>query len=116
MADEEPVSWQSYAKCSWLTTEGKIGPGVMFQETGVGAERAKKLCWGTGDGVECPVRLECLTQAIVENEIFGVWGGAGQRERVRIRRVWLDTGKIRDLPGAREHYQHSRSRGNGRAG
>lgn len=71
----------------------------MFPDDGVGAERAKIVCWMGRAGDVCPVRRECLTQAIVTNEVFGVWGGYGQRDRVKIRKTWLITGQVRDLPG-----------------
>jgi WhiB family redox-sensing transcriptional regulator len=34
----------------------------------------------------CPVQVECLEYALVENIQHGVWGGTSERERRRIRR------------------------------
>lgn len=34
----------------------------------------------------CPVILECLTYAIEENEIHGIWGGLTPKERYSLRR------------------------------
>lgn len=45
------------------------------------AEVAVRLC------KECPIRTECLTQAITFHESSGVWGGmtANQRQQLRGR-------------------------------
>lgn len=34
----------------------------------------------------CPVQMECLNYALNHNLNHGIWGGASERERVRIRR------------------------------
>ncbi|MFN2390310.1 MAG: WhiB family transcriptional regulator, partial [Actinomycetota bacterium] len=34
----------------------------------------------------CPVRSECLEQALVGNEPYGIWGGTSARERRSLRR------------------------------
>ena len=50
--------------------------------------RAKAVCYGhTNDGVECPVRWECLLLALASHETDGIWGGATGRERERMRRA-----------------------------
>lgn len=63
----------------------------------MGAERAKSYCRGWRDGNPCPVLMQCLHQAIVDNEVFGIWGGTGQRERTRVRKIWKDTGRLVDV-------------------
>lgn len=40
---------------------------------------AKKLC------NDCPIRQECLSYAIENNEVFGVWGQTTPLERKMIR-------------------------------
>lgn len=35
---------------------------------------------------ECPVRMECLSYALIYNEEFGVWGGTTETERKVMRR------------------------------
>lgn len=42
---------------------------------------ARRVC------AECPVRKECLKHALDNNEKFGVWGGASERERRAMQRV-----------------------------
>lgn len=49
---------------------------------------AKSLCQG------CPVRFECLTAALENGEVHGVWGGLDGNELATIRRV--DARRARD--------------------
>jgi WhiB family redox-sensing transcriptional regulator len=41
---------------------------------------AKALC------AVCPVSADCLTYALPEARLMGVWGGTSERERRRIRK------------------------------
>lgn len=43
--------------------------------------RAVEVC------MDCPVRVECLTYAIVHVERFGIWGGTGGKERGKLIRI-----------------------------
>lgn len=43
--------------------------------TGAAQNAAKKVCTG------CPVRLECLADALDSRTEYGVWGGLTERER-----------------------------------
>ena len=57
-------------------------PDQWFPEVGGlngDARAAKKLC------NECPVKRECLQFAIVNNELYGIWGGLSYRERMRVK-------------------------------
>ncbi len=55
-------------------------PDVDFFPTdGAGVAVAKRVC------MECPVRAICLEYAVVEGITHGVWGGASDRERHRLR-------------------------------
>lgn len=42
-------------------------------------ERAKAVC------AACPVRLQCLEQAVESGERFGIWGGLTDTERSGLR-------------------------------
>jgi WhiB family redox-sensing transcriptional regulator len=65
--------WVSQAQC-----KGN-GPDELFVR-GAAQNKAKQLCGG------CPVRTECLAEAL-DNEIeWGVWGGMTERERRAILR------------------------------
>jgi WhiB family transcriptional regulator, redox-sensing transcriptional regulator len=60
--------WASQAACR------AAAPDQLFVR-GAEQNKAKKLCGG------CPVRAECLAEAL-ENQIeWGVWGGMTERER-----------------------------------
>ena len=60
--------WTTSAACS------KADPDDLFV-TGAAQNRAKALCMG------CPVRVECLADALDNQVEFGVWGGMTERER-----------------------------------
>ncbi len=49
-------------------------PDELFV-TGAAQNRAKAVCLG------CPVRTECLSDALDNRVEFGVWGGMTERER-----------------------------------
>ena len=60
--------WTSLASCN--TSD----PDELFV-TGAAQNRAKAICMG------CPVRTECLADALDNRVEFGVWGGMTERER-----------------------------------
>lgn len=76
------VEWSSLAACR----EGD--PDALFVQ---GAEQnvAKKICKG------CPVRMECLADALDNQVEFGVWGGMTERERRALLRKHPDVGSWR---------------------
>lgn len=53
---------------------------IFFPDRGESAAPAKTACG------RCPVKNECLEFALSNGEKFGIWGGASERERRRIRR------------------------------
>jgi WhiB family redox-sensing transcriptional regulator len=60
--------WTSAAVCN------NSDPDELFV-TGAAQNRAKAVCMG------CPVRTECLSDALDNRVEFGVWGGMTERER-----------------------------------
>ena len=54
-------------------------PDALFVK-GAEQNRAKQLCSG------CPVRTECLAEALDNQMEWGVWGGMTERERRAILR------------------------------
>ncbi len=60
--------WTASAACS------KTDPDELFV-TGAAQNRAKAVC------LSCPVRVECLADALDNRVEFGVWGGMTERER-----------------------------------
>ena len=64
-----PADWTASALCA------QADPDAFFPEMGGSARAAKAVC------SRCPVRAECLAEALANREPFGVWGGLTARER-----------------------------------
>ena len=60
--------WTSLAACK------RSDPDELFVQ-GAAQNRAKTVCQG------CPVKSECLADALDNRVEFGVWGGMTERER-----------------------------------
>ena len=60
----------------WTTQAGcrNTDPDALFVQ-GAAQNRAKALCFG------CPVRAECLADALDNQIEYGVWGGMTERQR-----------------------------------
>jgi WhiB family redox-sensing transcriptional regulator len=56
-----------------------MNPDLFFPERGDPTMPAKAVC------SQCPVRAECLRDALGQRERFGVWGGLSERERRVLR-------------------------------
>ena len=67
-------NWVGKAACSGLD------PAVFYPSTDEDADEAKAIC------AACSVQEPCLEHAIEMREKNGVWGGATERERLRIIR------------------------------
>jgi WhiB family redox-sensing transcriptional regulator len=67
--------WTEVAECA------KPGSTYMYpsKTDSIGIQRAKSLC------AACPVRGECLTEAMRINEQHGIWGGLTADERNKLR-------------------------------
>jgi WhiB family redox-sensing transcriptional regulator len=70
---------------AWREAANCIGedPAIFFPEKADGGDNrpAKLIC------KECIVQDECLDYALANNESHGIWGGVGERQRQRLRRV-----------------------------
>jgi WhiB family redox-sensing transcriptional regulator len=62
------ADWTAEAACR------STDPDELFVQ-GAAQNRAKAVCLG------CPVRTECLADALDNQVEFGVWGGMTERER-----------------------------------
>jgi WhiB family redox-sensing transcriptional regulator len=74
----EPViseDWQELGLCRQIDNE------VFFVEKGGSTREAKKIC------SRCIVKEDCLQSAMDRDERFGVWGGASERERRKMKRA-----------------------------
>lgn len=90
----------SHAKCR------EIDPDVLFVQ-GAAQNRAKLICRG------CPVRTECLAEALDNRIEYGVWGGMTERERRALLRKRPDvTSWWNLLDRARKEYERADHDGN----
>jgi len=64
----DATAWTALSACR------TADPDELFV-TGAAQNRAKAVCMG------CPVRTECLSDALDNQVEFGVWGGMTERER-----------------------------------
>lgn len=76
--------WAAKARCLGAD------PEALFVQ-GAAQHKAKKICSG------CPVRLQCLADALDNRTEFGVWGGMTERERRALLRRNPDVTSWRDV-------------------
>jgi WhiB family redox-sensing transcriptional regulator len=96
------IDWTTKALCQ----EGD--PDALFVQ-GAEQNNAKKVCRG------CPVRLECLADALDNRIEFGVWGGMTERERRALLRKHADVRSWRAVfEVALEEEQRSARKGSRR--
>nr|WP_042184602.1 WhiB family transcriptional regulator [Kibdelosporangium sp. MJ126-NF4]CEL16400.1 WhiB-type transcription regulator [Kibdelosporangium sp. MJ126-NF4]CTQ94324.1 WhiB-type transcription regulator [Kibdelosporangium sp. MJ126-NF4] len=88
----KPQDWRVNAACRG------DDPDELFVR-GAEQRKAKLVC------VACPVRTECLAEALDNRIEFGVWGGMTERERRALLRRRPDVGSWRELldNARREH-------------
>jgi WhiB family redox-sensing transcriptional regulator len=72
------TDWFDKALCKGLETNAFF-PSSKEPNCDFKIKQAKKICSA------CPVRLECLTHAIVNKEAYGIWGGMTERRISRLR-------------------------------
>jgi WhiB family redox-sensing transcriptional regulator len=65
-------------------------PDALFVQ-GAAQNRAKAVC------LSCPVRTECLSDALDHKIEFGVWGGMTERERRALLRRRLETARAEQV-------------------
>ncbi|GAA4919290.1 WhiB family transcriptional regulator [Streptomonospora salina] len=90
--------WAAHGLCR------ETDPDALFVQ-GAAQNRAKLICRG------CPVRTECLADALDNRIEFGVWGGMTERERRALLRRRPDvTSWAKLLEEARREYrEHDRA-------
>ncbi len=80
----DPAAWTARSACR------DADPDELFV-TGAAQNKAKVVCRG------CPVRTECLSDALDNRVEFGVWGGMTERERRALLRRRPDVTSWRQL-------------------
>lgn len=76
--------WTAYGRCSGEQ------PDTLFV-SGAAQRQARILC------AECPVRVDCLVDALDHRVPFGVWGGMTERERRALLRTRPDVESWREV-------------------
>jgi WhiB family redox-sensing transcriptional regulator len=81
--------WYAEARCANVdpTTEIFYPPRDKTRYK-VLAAQAKTYCLGKNGLNHCPVRAECLWEAIESDDQHGIWGGLSHRERNALVRKW----------------------------
>jgi WhiB family redox-sensing transcriptional regulator len=85
------AGWRGRAAC--LNTDVELF--YPLTEAPGAAIPAKHVCW------DCPVRRECLGEAMRRRDGYGIWGGLNVHERERVRKAarW-DTRLARNVADA----------------
>jgi len=81
IGDGQNERWRGQAACRYSDAN------LFFPAGSAGAaidqiEAAKAVCGS------CPVADPCLQYALESNQEAGIWGGRGEDERRRLRKVW----------------------------
>jgi WhiB family redox-sensing transcriptional regulator len=85
--DEPEYAWRYEAKCRGEDTDIFYPPRDKDQYKVIAAQ-AKSYCFGDNKKNPCPVREQCLWDAVRRNEPHGIWGGLSHRERNALVRKW----------------------------
>lgn len=76
-------SWAGEARCS------DVSPDLLFAR-GAAQRQVRSVCFS------CPVRTECLIDALESKVPYGVWGGLTERERRALLRQLPEVTDWRD--------------------
>lgn len=88
LAESPPTSaWHPDAACR----TGEAPPDRWYPEGGQTGAQARQVC-----ETKCPVRLQCLAQAVRDDERHGIWGGASWRQ-IEAMRIALG---LAEMPGS----------------
>jgi WhiB family redox-sensing transcriptional regulator len=67
----------------------EMDPDFLFAE-GPAQRDVRDVCFS------CPVRMECLADALESGPVYGVWGGLTERERRALQRRYPTVSSWRD--------------------
>lgn len=76
----DPAAWREHAACLGDMAAAFYPPLRREKRSAktTREERAKAVC------AACPVRTDCLEQALLSGERYGIWGGLTDTERSRL--------------------------------
>src|SRR5947209_4469614 len=78
----------------------KQRPKNFFPERGtaqIAARDAKRVCNGDEGHPPCPKLAQCLEDALLHKERFGIWGGKSEKERSSIAKGRRVAAKLQEL-------------------
>lgn len=93
--DNSTWAWRYDAKCQGEDTEIFFPPRDKKLYKPI-ADSAKAICYGRDGRPPCPVRKECLKEAIQNEELHGIFGGMSHRERNALKRKYTKQGLTLD--------------------
>jgi len=93
--DDLPWAWRYDAKCRGEDTEIFFPPRDKALYKPI-ADKAKAICWGKDGLPPCRVRKDCLREAIINDELHGIFGGMSHRERNAAKRKYKKKGLTLD--------------------
>jgi WhiB family redox-sensing transcriptional regulator len=73
----------------WMLAAACLGrPDLFFapDDSETRSERRRREAAAKSVCSRCPVRIDCLTDALASDERFGIWGGLTERERRSLAR------------------------------
>lgn len=72
--------WTLHSACLDVDPDTFFPPEGMSEQAQRKYEQvAKEICRF------CPVAIQCLEYSLINNEMYGVWGGIGESDRRRLR-------------------------------
>ena len=78
---QDDQTWAAQAACATVEPDQLFGKGAEQRD-------ARSLCFS------CPVRMECLAEALNSESSFGVWGGLTERERRALLRRFPEVDRV----------------------
>lgn len=93
--DNPPWAWRYDAKCKGEDTEIFFPPRDKDLYKPI-ADKAKAICLGKDGLPPCRVRKQCLKEAILNDELHGIFGGMSHRERNAMKRKYERLGLTLD--------------------
>ncbi|MEU5425138.1 WhiB family transcriptional regulator [Streptomyces olivoreticuli] len=72
------------AKCRKLPTPHTLKRDIWFDDP----HTARAVCNGDADGIICPMRQQCLMQAMINCERHGVWAGLSEEQLAWMRKEY----------------------------
>jgi WhiB family redox-sensing transcriptional regulator len=98
----KPATYLDYSQALCAQTD----PELFFPEGGGSTQQAKQICNA------CPVKNDCLMEALVNKYEDGVWGGLSARERIQLRRskdspLKVEVGRRKGIPNVHKRIRRS---------